>query len=187
MTDPEDLTRLLLDAREGDARAEAKAVELLYGDLHRQAMRMMRRESADHTLQPTALVNEAYARLVGSQAPEWKDRNHFLAVASTVMRRVLVDHARARNSAKRGGPIKPLSLDVGLPLSVEHDPDVLALDRAISKLATLDPRQAKVVTLRFFGGMTVAEVAEVLGVSKRTVESEWTMAKAWLRQQMGGA
>lgn len=184
MTDERDVTRLLLDAREGDAAAEAQVVELLYADLHRQALRMMRRESAGHTLQATALVNEAYARLVNSQAPEWKDRNHFIAVASTVMRRVLVDHARARNSAKRGGPVKPLSLDVGLPLSVEHDPDVLALDRALDKLAALDPRQAKVVTLRFFGGMTVSEVAEVLGVSKRTVEGEWTMAKAWLRQQM---
>lgn len=184
MTDPQDLTRLLLDARDGDPAAESRVVSLLYDDLHRQAVRMMRRESAGHTLQATALVNEAYARLVGSQVPEWKDRNHFIAVASTVMRRVLVDHARARNSAKRGGPVKPLSLDVGLPLSVEHDPDVLALDHAIEKLAALDERQAKVVTMRFFGGMTVAEVADVLGVSKRTVEAEWTMAKAWLRQQM---
>ena len=184
MSDPQDLTRMLLDARDGDPRAEAKVVELLYADLHRQAVRMMRRESASHTLQATALVHEAYARLAGSQTPEWKDRNHFLAVASTVMRRVLVDHARARDSAKRGGPEKPLSLDVGLPLSVEHDPDVIALDRALDRLAELDPRQAKVVTLRFFGGMTVAEVAEVLDVSKRTVEAEWTMAKAWLRQQM---
>lgn len=185
MADDDDLTRLLLDARGGDARAESRAVELLYADLHRQAMGMMRREASGHTLQPTALVHEAYSRLVGSHQPEWKNRNHFLAVASTVMRRVLVDHARGRNSAKRGGPVKPLSLDVGLPLSVEHDPDVLALDQALDRLATLDPRQARVVTLRFFGGMTVAEVADVLEVSKRTVEAEWTMAKAWLRQHLG--
>lgn len=179
-----DLTQLLLDARDGDARAESQALGILYQELHRRAAGMMRRESDAHTLQPTALVHEAYARLVTSNMPEWRSRTHFLAIASTVMRRVLVDHARARASNKRGGDVQKVSLDLGMPLSIGHDPDVLALDAALDDLAKLDERQARVVVLRFFGGLKVNEVAEVLGVSKRTVEAEWTMAKAWLRRAL---
>lgn len=184
MSQTPDVTRMLIAARDGDAQAESQVLALLYTDLKRRAQAMMRNEKANHTLQPTALVNEAYARLVGTALPEWESRAHFLAIAARVMRRVLVDHARARSSQRRGGDVETISLDASLPLSTDHDPDVLALDQALERLAELDPRQAQMVTMRFFGGLTVAEVAEVMGVSKRTAEAEWTMAKAWLRQAL---
>lgn len=184
MSQEPDVTRLLIDARAGDAQAEAQVLSVLYRDLKRRAQAMMGREQHNHTLQPTALVNEAYARLVGSQLPEWESRTHFLAIAAKVMRRVLVDHARARAAQRRGGDVQTISLDTDLPLSTEHDPDVIALDQALERLAALDPRQAQMVTMRFFGGLTVSEVADVMGISKRAAEAEWTMAKAWLRQAL---
>ncbi|MFN3200500.1 MAG: sigma-70 family RNA polymerase sigma factor [Bradymonadia bacterium] len=184
MSDAAELTQLLLHARDGDRKAEEQLLPLLYDQLRNRAMAMMSRESAGHTLQPTALVHEAYVRLIGSDMPKWQNRTHFLAVCADVMRRVLVDHARARSRKKRGGDVAKVSLDVGLQLSISHDPDVLALNDVIDGLAKVNPRQARVVILRFFGGLSVAEVAEELEVSKRTVEAEWTMAKAWLRHQL---
>jgi RNA polymerase sigma factor (TIGR02999 family) len=186
MLDPNALTTLLLAARDGDAQAEAQVLPFLYDQLRDRAMAIMSRESSGHTLQPTALVHEAYMRLVNSNMPEWQNRAHFLAVSADVMRRVLVDHARKRSRKKRGGDRTRISLDVGLGLSLRHDPDLLALDDVLESLTTLNPRQAKVVIYRFFGGMSVAEVAEELGVSKRTIEAEWTMAKAWLRRALQG-
>ncbi len=184
MADAPELTRLLLDARNGDRQAEAQLLPFLYDQLRSRALMMMRRESAGHTLQPTALVHEAYMRLVGSKMPEWQNRSHFLAVSAEVMRRVLVDHARARDRQKRGGGAKKVSLEVGLQLSMDHDPDILALEDVLEGLAVLNPRQARIIVLRFFGGLKVDEVATELGVSKRTIEAEWTMAKGWLRREL---
>ncbi|MFN3196961.1 MAG: ECF-type sigma factor [Bradymonadia bacterium] len=184
MLDPNALTTLLLAARDGDTQAEAQVLPFLYDQLRNRAAAVMSRESSGHTLQPTALVHEAYMRLINSNMPEWKSRAHFLAVASDVMRRVLVDHARHRTRKKRGGNASPISLSSGLGLSVQHDPDVLALDDALKALMVINPRQAQVVVYRFFGGMSVAEVAEEMQLSKRTIEGEWTMAKAWLRRAL---
>lgn len=182
MSDANALTSLLLAARDGDAQAEAELLPFLYDQLRNRAIAIMNRESPGHTLQPTALVNEAYMRLVGSQMPEWQNRTHFIAVCSEVMRRVLVDHARKRNRKKRGGDYSRVSFEAGLGLSVQHDADVLALEDVLDELATLNPRQAKIIVYRFYGGLTVAEVAEELDLSKRTIEAEWTMAKAWMRR-----
>ena len=184
MSDERAVTQLLQDASAGDRRAEEQLLEALYAQLHTRASSMMRRENANHTLQPTALVNEAYMRMIGTDSTEWQSRTHFLAVSSMAMRRVLVDHARARQRNKRGGDVEKVSIDVGLQLTVDHDPDVLALEEVLEELAILNPRQAQMICFRFFGGMTVAEVAEELDVSKRTVEAEWTMAKAWLRRAL---
>lgn len=184
MHDARALTALLLAARDGDAEAEARLLPFLYDQLRDRAMAMMRRESPAHTLQPTALVHEAYMRLVGSDMPEWQNRTHFLAVSAEVMRRVLVDHGRRRNRQKRGGDQTRVSLEVGLGLAVDHDADVLALEDVLEELSALNPRQARIIVYRFYGGMTVSEVADELGVSKRTVEAEWTMAKAWLKKAL---
>lgn len=184
MADAPAVTQLLRDASAGDRDAEEQLLSALYQQLHTRASSMMRRENSNHTLQPTALVNEAYMRMIGANSTEWQNRTHFLAVSSMAMRRVLVDHARARQRGKRGGGVQTVSIDVGLQLTVEHDPDVLALEDVLEELAVLNPRQAQMICFRFFGGMTVAEVADQLGVSKRTVEAEWTMAKAWLRRSL---
>ena len=142
------------------------------------------REREGHTLQPTALVHEAFLELVNQDRVDWQGRAHFFAVASHLMRRILVDHARSRLREKRGGKAERISLDEGLGLSVERDADVLALDDALKALAEEDPQQAELVAMRFFGGLSVEECAAVLGVSKRTVEAEWTLIKAWLRRQL---
>jgi RNA polymerase sigma factor (TIGR02999 family) len=178
------VTQLLAHAQAGDRAAEQQLLSVLYGQLHARARSMMGGEKANHTLQPTALVNETYLRLVGHADTEWKSRTHFLAVSSMVMRRVLVDHARARQRTKRGGGVETVSIDVGLQLTVDHDPDILALEDVLQTLSTLNPRQAEMICYRFFGGMTMAEIAEEWGVSKRSVEAEWTMAKAWLRRAL---
>jgi RNA polymerase sigma factor (TIGR02999 family) len=144
----------------------------------------MREERPDHTLQPTAVVHEAYLRLVDESRVDWQGRTHFRAVCARVMRRVLIDHARARNRVRRGGGQKPISLESAVaPLDLE-DLDALELNEALDRLAALDSRQAQIVELRFFGGLSVEEVATTLGVSKRTIESEWTHAKAWLRTEL---
>lgn len=179
-----DLTQVLRRAHAGDQRAERLILPLLYEELRRRAMGLMRSENPGHTLQPTALVHEAYARLAGSNTPIWQSRGHFLAVAAEVMRRVLVDHARSRRRKKRGAEMTRVSLQVGLNLCISHDPDILALEDVLRTLATLNPRQARIIVMRFFGGMTVHEVAEALDVSKRTIEAEWTLAKAWLRREL---
>jgi len=181
---PVDITGILSAASAGDAEAAHQLAPLVYDELRRRAAALMRREASGVTLQATQLVHDAYLRLVRQDRASWNDRHHFFAVASQTMRRLLVDHARARQRHKRGGGQARISLDDGLGLTVESDPDVLALDAALDRLRELDPRQAQLVELRFFGGLTVAEVAEVMGVSKRAVEAEWTMVSAWLRREL---
>ena len=156
---------------------------LVYDELRRLAQGYFRRERPDHTLQPTALVHEAYLRLVDQTRVEWQGRTQFYAVGAVVMRRVLVDYARRRKRVRRGGGGRKIELDSGLAPADMSEFEILALHEAIEKLATLDERQAKVVEMRFFGGMSVEEVAQALGVSKRTVEGDWRHAKAWLRAE----
>lgn len=179
-----DVTLLLTAVSAGDREALAKLLPIVYDELRQHAAHLMRRERAGHTLQPTALVHEAFMKLVQQERVHWTGRAHFFAVASKLMRRILVDHARAHLTDKRGGGVDRISIEEGLRLSVGSDADVLAVDRALERLATLDPRQAEIVTLRFFGGLSVDEVAAVLGISKRAVEAEWTMIKAWLRREL---
>ena len=158
---------------------------LVYDELRRQAARYLHKERSGHTLQTTALIHEAYLRLIGNTQVEWQNRSHFFAIASQAMRRILVDHARTRHRSKRGGAAENLPLDeaanIGLP---EKSVDLLALDEALERLALLDNRQVKVVELRYFSGLSIDETAEVLGVSNATVRNDWTMAKAWLKQEI---
>ncbi|XYH93180.1 ECF-type sigma factor [Sorangium sp. So ce1128] len=180
----EDLTHLLTAASAGDREALDALLPAVYAELRRRAVSLMRRERGEHTLQPTALVHEAFLQLIESERVDWKGRAHFFAVASVIMRRVLVDHARTRLADKRGGGATRVSIDRALSLSVERDADVLDIDRALQKLAALDPRHAEIVSMRFFGGLSVEEVAAVLGTPKRTLEAEWSLIKAWLRREL---
>lgn len=177
-------TDLANGAGAGNRAAADELMHLAYDELHRLAKHYLRGEWASNTLQPTALVNEAYLRLIDQSRVSWQGRTHFLAVGAQAMRRILVDHARAKGRAKRGGGRQRIALDEGLTISPERDADLLAVDDALDKLRQIDPRQAQIVELRFFGGMTVEEVAVVLGVSKRTVENEWTIIRAWLRREL---
>jgi RNA polymerase sigma factor (TIGR02999 family) len=182
---PGDVTLLLLGLRRGDQEAERQLAEVVYRELHQMAARYMRRERPDHTLQATALVNEAYVRLIDQRGKDWQNRAHFFGVAAQIMRRVLVDHARTHNAAKRGGEFQKISLDDDiLPFSHEKSDELVALDEALRRLAVFDPRQSRVVELRFFGGLTEDETAEVLGISSRTVKREWSVAKVWLHSEM---
>ena len=160
---------------------------LVYDELRRLAASYLRRERAGQTLQATALVNEAYIRLIGEKAQNWQNRTHFLAIAALSMRQILVQRARARNAAKRGGDPQRITLDEQLlPASAPGDEvDLLALDAALDKLSTLDERQAKIVELRYFGGLSVEEAAEALGISPATVKRDWTLARAWLKKELG--
>ncbi len=207
----EEATRLLLDSADalsakapsGDAGAKPartpgvrdnreaanKLLELVYDDCRRLAASYLKRENAGHTLQPTALAHEVYMRLIEQDRVSWKGRTHFMAIAAQAMRRLLIDHARGRDRLKRGGGWQRIALDSGSdvpdPSSTESgDVDVEKLSAALEELAELDDRQAKVVEMRYLTGMTVEEVAEALGVSKRTVEGDWTMARAWLRKKL---
>ena len=157
----------------------------IYGDLRELAAAYMSRESPHHTLRPTALVHEAYLKLLDQRNLDWRSRTCFFALAAQAMRRVLIDHARTRKRLKRGGDRSRILLHDELVLQPGDLHDVLAVDEALAQLESLDPRQAQIVELRFFSGMTIAEVAETLNISTRTVEREWTMARAWLRQQLG--
>jgi RNA polymerase sigma-70 factor (ECF subfamily) len=159
-------------------------VPLVYDELRRVAARYLRRESPGNTLQPTALVHEAFLKLAQQQRVDWQGRTHVLAIGAKAMRRILVDHAKRKRRVKHGGGLKRIELDEATALSPQRDADLLAVDEALEKLAQIDQRQATIVELRFFGGMTVEEVAEALGVSKRTVEAEWTMVRAWLRREL---
>jgi RNA polymerase sigma factor (TIGR02999 family) len=184
-----DVTGLLLAWGRGDQSAADRLVPVVYDELRRQAERAMRREGGEHTLQATALVHESYLRLVDQRRVEWRNRAHFFAIASTVMRRVLVDHARARLAAKRGGGAAPVSLAgvaAGTPDGTD-EADLIALHEALEKLAALDPDQARLVELRYFGGLTIEETAEALSVSPATVKREWALARAWLRRELAGA
>jgi len=178
------VTRLLEQARSGDSAALGRLLDVVYAELKRIAAARMRGERPDHTLQPTALVHEAFIRLIGSGTPGFEGRAHFLNAASTVMRRVLVDHARARNAAKRGSALR-VTLDEALAAAPGPDVDMLALDDALERLAAAEPRWARVVELRFFGGLEVTEVAETLDISVATVKRDWQFARAWLARELG--
>lgn len=175
---------LLDEIVEGNDSAAEKLIPLVYDRLRLLARKLLGHESPAHTLQPTALVNEAYLRMVGQRQVDWQGKTHFFAIAAKMMRRVLVDHARRRLSQKRGGGLHRIELADDLCVSNRNNEDILAVEEALEKLAELDSRQAQIVELRFYGGLTVEEVAEVLGVSKRTVESDWTMLRAWLRREL---
>ena len=179
------VTRLLQELSAGSETAAEDLIPLIYAELHRIAERQMRRERPDHTLQPTALVHEAFLRLAGQESG-WNNRSHFLSVASQAMRRILVDHARRQRSLKRGGQNEKVELNEAIIDSggAATTVDLEALDRALAKLAALDPRHAKIVELRFFGGLEVVEAAEVLGISAATVKRDWQFAKAWLRREL---
>lgn len=179
-----DVTRLLQAWGGGDTAALDTLVPLVYDELHRLAHRYMAREWVANTLQTTALVHEAYVRLVDANQVEWKNRVHFFAISANVMRRVLVEVARSRGSQKRGGDVQKVSLEEATIPSPEADEDLLALDSALTALAAFDPRKAKVVEMRFFGGFTEQETAEALGVSSDTVLRDWKSAKLWLYREM---
>lgn len=181
-----EVTALLRAWSEGDRQALDRLTPIVYDELRRLARRYMRRERPDHSLQTTALVNEAYMRLVDYKRMQWQDRAHFFAVSAQLMRRILVDHAR-RHNLKRGGAIPHVPLDDAAPVSAEAETNLVALDEALDMLAQLDPRKARVVELRFFGGLTVEETAAVLNVSPITVMRDWTGAKAWLYRELAGA
>ena len=178
-----DVTQLLVDWRNGSADALEQLMPHVYDELRRRAAGYLARERADHTLQPTALVHEAFFRLVNQKDLAWQNRAHFLGVAAHVMRLILIDHARAHRAQKRGGD-KKVQLDESAGWSAPKDVDIIALDEALDRLATLDARQAKVVELRFFGGLNVEETGEVIGVSPATIKREWRMAKAWLAKEL---
>ncbi len=178
------LTRMLREAASGDRRAVGSLLEAVYDDLRALSARHMRREPAGHTFQATALVHEAYLRLIDQRSATWRDRAHFFAAASQVMRRILVDHARARRSDKRGGAWTRLTLDEVVAAMSGRDVDLVALDEALERLAAISPEQCRIVEMRFFGGLTVPEVAEALGMAKRSVDREWSGAKAWLYREL---
>ena len=177
-------TRIVNEMTAGNPNAAAELMPLVYDEFRRLARHYFDGESPGHTLQPTALVNEAYMKLVDQKRVNWQGRTHFFAVGAQAMRRILVDHARSRGRIKRGGGRKPISLDEKLTLSPQRDEDLLLLDDALEELAELDPRQAQIVELRFFGGLTIVETAEVLGLSERTIRNEWNMVRAWLRRAL---
>jgi len=179
-----DVTQFLLDWSRGDPVALEKLMPLVYGELRAVASRYLGRERPGHTLQPTALVHEVYLKLVNQRAATWKNRAHFFAIAAQAMRRILVDHARSRDRDKRGGAATRLVLTDDIASLEPRDVDVLALDGALARLGSLDQDQAKVVELRFFGGLTVEETAEVLESSQATVKREWRSAKAWLYREL---
>ena len=181
---PGEITRLLNDMRNGDRAAEAKLLPLVYQDLRRRAANYMRGERIDHTLQPTALVHEAYLRLIDQRRIPWQDRSHFFAIAAIAMRNVLVDYARKESAKRRGGANGTISLDEGLLFSPQKSSELLALDDALNRLAKLDHRQSRIVELRYFGGLSVEETATAVGLSTRQVEREWAMAKAWLHGEL---
>lgn len=180
----EEVTQLLQEWRQGDQAALDKLMPLVYTELRRLAHMYMAREKPGHTLRTTALVNEAYLRLVGLNRVQWQDRVHFFAVSASMMRRVLVEFARSRRSRKRGGEIRKVELDEAAIPCVRPDADLIALNEALNALAIIDPREEKVVELRFFGGLTVDETAEVLGISDKTVMREWELARVWLLHEL---
>jgi RNA polymerase sigma factor (TIGR02999 family) len=181
-----EVTQLLQAWGDGDGRALEKLTPLVYDELHRAARRHMAGQPADHTLQATALVNEVYLRLVNFREASWQNRAHFFAVCAKVMRRILIDSARSRQYLKRGGEAPHLELEEALVVPPEVPADLIALDDALQALAVLDPRKSQVVELRFFGGLSVKESAEVLKVSEETVLRDWRLAKMWLLKELGG-
>jgi RNA polymerase sigma-70 factor (ECF subfamily) len=181
---PTEVSQLLLDWSNGDKAAFDRLTPLVYEELHRLAHRHMRLERPNHTLQTTALVNEAYVRLVDQRNLHWRNRAHFFSIASTLMRRILVDLARAHSRAKRGGGAVRVSLEEAAIVSQERAAELIALDEALTRFAAIDERKSKVVELRFFGGMSVEETAEALRLSPITIKREWSAAKAWLYREI---
>jgi RNA polymerase sigma factor (TIGR02999 family) len=178
------VTQLLADYRAGDAGAMDRLVPLVYAELRRIAARYLRRERGGHTLQPTALVHEAYLRMVDQRDAPWQNRAHFLGCAAHLMRNILVDHARRRRAAKRGGGDAQVTLGAAEEIANGPDVDLVALDDALVTLEAVDPRQRRMVELRFFGGLSIEETAEVLGMSSGQVRREWTAVRAWLRREL---
>ena len=178
------VTQILRDWNEGDADAPAQLMPLVYEELRRRAADCLRRERRDHTLQPTALVHEAYVKLVEQNRAQWKDRAHFCSVAAQLMRRILVKYAEAHNADKRGGQLRKIYLDETRELAQERAPDLLALDDALKSLAVSHPRESEIVELKFFGGLNAKEIGELLNVSTKTVLRDWQFAKAWLSRQL---
>jgi len=178
------INRLLQDWGRGNQQAREALIPVVYDELRRLARRHLRHERADHTLQSAALVNEAYLRLARQEPPQWQNRAHFFGVAAQMMRHILVDHARNRLAAKRGGGAPRFTLEVDVALEQRADVDLIALDAALEKLAALDSQQSRLIELRFFGGLSIEETAVVMGVSPATVKREWMTARAWLRREM---
>lgn len=181
---PAEVTQLLVAWSQGSEAARNELMPVVYKELRRLARRYLRRERPDHTLEATALVHEAYFQLMGQRNVQWQSRAHFFGIAAQLMRRILVEHARSRRAAKRGGGEPKLSLGEDAGWSAERNVDLVALDEALTRLAAIDPQQSRLVELRFFGELTVEETAEVLGVTSRTVKREWRTAKAWLRREL---
>jgi len=181
-----DATELLRAWNDGDESALNQLVPLIEQELHRLARAYMHRERQGHTLQATALVNEVFLRLANGSTPEWRDRAHFVGIAARLMRRVLIDHARARGYRKRGGGVQPVPLDEAMAATPEPELDVLAVDRALEAFAKIDARKSHVVELRFFGGLSAEETADVLGISIETVKRDWRFAKLWLARELAG-
>ena len=184
---PDEVTLMLIKWSDGERDALDRLIPLVYGELRGLASRALRRERRDHTLQPTALVHEAYLRLIDQRNVNWQNRAHFFAIAAQAMRRIVVDHARRHNALKRGGDDLKVELEAAMLLPAKSDVDVVRLDEALSALNELDPQQSRIVELRFFGGLSIEETAEVIGISPATVKRDWSMAKAWLHREMEGA
>ncbi len=180
------VSKLLVNWGMGDQQARDALIPLIYGELRRVARRHLGHERRDHTLQSAALVNEAYLRMVRQEPPHWQNRAHFFGVAAQMMRHILVDHARNRVAAKRGGATPRISLDpdVGVTPMQKQELDVVALDNALSKLTALDPEQGRLIELRFFGGLSIEDTAVVMGISPATVKREWATARAWLKREL---
>ena len=186
MSSQPNITALLNGYSRGDKDALDRLMPIVYDELRRQAARYLRRERAGHTLQTTALIHEAYVRLVDQRNVQWQNRAHFFGIAAQLMRRILVDHARTKKRVKRGGSGVRVSLGEATVAVKSQDLDVVALDEALERLAQIDEQQSRVVELRFFSGLSVEETAEVMGISKATVKRDWSMAKAWLHRELSG-
>jgi RNA polymerase sigma factor (TIGR02999 family) len=178
------VTELLVRFREGDPQAEAELIPLVYSELRRMASLCLNRERGDHTLQPTALVHEVFLRLTNNDQPQWQNRAHFFGVAARLMRQILVDYARRHHAHKRGGELEKLPLDAVLTFTPEKSTQLILLDQTLKRLAEFDERQARIVELKFFGGLSVEEIAALLEISTKTVQRDWTIARAWLHQEM---
>ena len=179
-----DVTSLLVAITKGDTGAESKLIPLVYAELRKLAGHYMRRERSDHTLQATALVHEAYIRLVRQRDVNWQNKAHFFAIAGSLMRRILVDHARAHTRGKRGGRQEPIPLEEAILFSEDRSEEVLDLDRALTRFAREYPRQSQIVEMRFFGGLGIEEIADVLKISPKTVKRDWSLARAWLHREL---
>ena len=179
-----DVTQLLHRISSGRGEEMDQLLDIVYAELRRQAARYLRRERTNHTLQPTALVNEAFMKLVDQRSVQWQNRAHFFGIAAQAMRRIVIDHARARQRVKRGGVQQVVTLDEAMIAAPSQSIDVLALDEALTRLAALDERQARIVELRYFAGLSVEETAEVTGLSPATIKREWAMARAWLHAEL---